>query len=39
MRIRMLLGTDGQPQVLLTIQDDDGNDLVYRYEPIAAATP
>jgi hypothetical protein len=37
MTIRLDSGADGKPQVFLTIQDDAGADLVYRYDPVAAA--
>jgi hypothetical protein len=40
MTIGPRLGADGRPLVVLTIQDDDGTDLVYVYEPVGvAATP
>jgi CubicO group peptidase (beta-lactamase class C family) len=40
MTFGLQLGADGRPQVLLTIQDDEGENLVYRYEPVGmAATP
>jgi hypothetical protein len=40
MTIGLRLGADGRPLVLLTIQDDDGTDLVYEYEPVGVtATP
>lgn len=34
MRFRLQHEDDSQMRVLMTIQDDDGNDLVYRYEPV-----
>ena len=34
MTITLLLGAGGRPQVTLTIRDDDGKDLIYRYDPV-----
>jgi CubicO group peptidase (beta-lactamase class C family) len=40
MTIDLQTGDDGRLEVTLTVHDDDGNDLVYRYEPVGAtATP
>ena len=40
MVIGLQTGDDGRPQVTLTIHDDDGNDLIYLYEPVEIdATP
>jgi hypothetical protein len=38
MTFGLQLGTDGRRQVVLTIEDDDGEDLVYVYKPVGAAT-
>ena len=37
MTFGLKLGAGHRPQVTLTIQDDDGQDLFYRYEPVGAA--